>query len=76
MTAIAFVCVADRKVLCAASKTLDDWRDAVFEFYESLKDSEWQAITIAAFRELTEAEMPNDYKVKPEKGATPEPPNS
>jgi hypothetical protein len=75
LTAIAFICVADRKELSEASKTADKWRDAVFAFWESVTDVEWQALTIAAFKELTDSEVGNDYKVKQEKGDTPQSPN-
>lgn len=75
LTAIAYICVADRKELSEASKTMDKWRDAVFAFWDEVKDTAWQELTVAAFKELTDSEIGNDYKVKTEKGETPQSPN-
>lgn len=77
MTAVIYICVADRKKLMEASASSEKWREAVFAFWDSMEsEKEWNDLAFAAFSELNKADVGNDYKVKEEKGGAAQSPNS
>lgn len=75
MTALAFICVSDSKTLGRVSAKPELFREAVTEFWDTINDDQWQALTTAAFEELARSNTTDDFKVKDESRGAPQPKN-
>ena len=69
ITALAYVCTQDALTLAKFSKNQDAYRQAVFAWWESLSETQWNAAAVRSFQELIESNVGNDYEVKNEDGA-------
>jgi len=74
LTALAYVSVTPTAELVKfIGKNRELFNTKVSEFWDKLSDEQWQTLTIEAFKELIEANVGNDFKVKDEPGATKSP---
>jgi hypothetical protein len=74
LTSLAYICTHSPKELADVTKTKENFRTTVYEWWDELGDK-WQAVVANALVEFTRSNVANDYVIAKEKGGAPAPKN-